>query len=295
MKTVRQSSIELLRIFAMLAIIAHHYSCHGGAYIAGGSGISTYISTFLVAGGKIGVNLFILISGYFLIDEDFRLIRIIKLELSVLFYSIVFWVIACYVWKIETINFISVRNTLLPSLTNLGTRYWFIPCYFAILLLSPFLNRLVHTLNKKECKALLGIYMIFLCIIPTVIQCPSWLDGHISLFVFMYLIGAYIKIYKIQLFNEKKYLNLVLGFVLYMFMVSLTYIIKVHGEVLGLYGIGADSQWGSSSVWSVMISIFVFSFFAQLNIGNIKGMNAISKTTIGIYLIHDNVYVRQYM
>ena len=64
LKINRQSNIELLRIIAMIFIIAHHFAVHGGFNFS--TDIITVNSLwiqFIKIGGKIGVNIFVLISG----------------------------------------------------------------------------------------------------------------------------------------------------------------------------------------------------------------------------------------
>ena len=67
---VRQSNFELLRIISIVIIIAHHIAFHGGfEYPTEVVSINKLWIQFLLLGGKIGVDLFILISGYFLISS----------------------------------------------------------------------------------------------------------------------------------------------------------------------------------------------------------------------------------
>ena len=40
--------------------------------------------------GKLGVNLFVFITGFFLCDKEFKLNKLIRLELLVIFYSVFF-------------------------------------------------------------------------------------------------------------------------------------------------------------------------------------------------------------
>lgn len=84
----RNSSFELLRIISMFLIVMHHYSVHGGFDFMIPFSMKLYFVQCLVMGGKLGVNLFVLISGYFLCKSDFKWKRIIKLEVEVIFYSI---------------------------------------------------------------------------------------------------------------------------------------------------------------------------------------------------------------
>lgn len=80
-KTVknRESNFELVRIFAMLMIVAHHLSVHGvqqisfdSSYLsyANGSFFNQLFTCFLIPGGKIGVALFFMITGFFMCKKE---------------------------------------------------------------------------------------------------------------------------------------------------------------------------------------------------------------------------------
>ena len=50
--------------------------------------INRFVGQFLYIGGKLGVVIFVLISGYFLVDSKFKIKKLLKLFLEVLFYSV---------------------------------------------------------------------------------------------------------------------------------------------------------------------------------------------------------------
>ena len=68
----RFSNIEASRILAMFLIVAHHFAVHGGVPIWKGdfpmSG-NYYFTQLFSTGGKIGVDLFVLITGYFICNK----------------------------------------------------------------------------------------------------------------------------------------------------------------------------------------------------------------------------------
>ena len=66
----RESGLEALRILAMLVIIVHHYSVHG-VWPGGGIGVQVTLD-LLSLFGKVGCNLFVMISGYFLVCGRFK-------------------------------------------------------------------------------------------------------------------------------------------------------------------------------------------------------------------------------
>ena len=66
----RKSNIELLRIVAILMIISFHYSFKSGYVVNQLDYNSIVVKTFYFL-GELGVNLFILITGYFMVKGKF--------------------------------------------------------------------------------------------------------------------------------------------------------------------------------------------------------------------------------
>ena len=65
----RESNFELLRIVSMLFIVAAHFSLYNdfdGGMLLG----NQFIYSFFRCGGKLGVFLFLLITGYFMINSN---------------------------------------------------------------------------------------------------------------------------------------------------------------------------------------------------------------------------------
>ena len=84
----RNSNLELLRIIAIFMIVFHHIGFYG---LKIESDLFTYnyiIKSFLALPGKLGVNIFILISAYFMTNTKFEYKKLIKLVSQILFYSI---------------------------------------------------------------------------------------------------------------------------------------------------------------------------------------------------------------
>ena len=87
-KQERSSNIELFRILLMLSIVAHHYVINSGLMDAFDTGIASKTSlnyAFLSLWGmwgKTGINVFILISGYFLCTSSLTIRRYCKVFLE---------------------------------------------------------------------------------------------------------------------------------------------------------------------------------------------------------------------
>lgn len=98
----RQSNIELLRIVGMLMIVAHHYVVNSGVLlnVAGGgvpspdNGLASWVFLSLWGmWGKTGINVFILISGYFMCTSRLTVKRYCRVFFEWLFYVTVLYVI----------------------------------------------------------------------------------------------------------------------------------------------------------------------------------------------------------
>ena len=78
MQKVRQSNMELLRIIAMTMIILGHFLGQGGV-LENTSGLPYAVAFLLSQGGRISVNLFLMIGCWFMCDSPFRASKVLRL------------------------------------------------------------------------------------------------------------------------------------------------------------------------------------------------------------------------
>ena len=79
--------------------------------------------------GDLGNSLFVLISGYFMVESAFRLRRVLRLWAEVFFYSLLFAALAALVGG-ETLGprtWARVFFPVLPMITGLPPIMWFFP------------------------------------------------------------------------------------------------------------------------------------------------------------------------
>ena len=91
-KTPRNSVIELLRILCILMVIAGHYYAHGIAKGMTPYSLETYSLRILAMqlisfGADIANDLFVIITGYYMINSVMKGKRILKLFAEMLFYA----------------------------------------------------------------------------------------------------------------------------------------------------------------------------------------------------------------
>lgn len=146
-KKVRSSNIELIRIVAMFGIALSHYQFFLGEMMAEApSSLTSMVHYTYSMWRKIGINCFMLITGYFMCVQSTSLKKYAKLLSQIYFYNIVIYVAFILAGK-QTLTFGSLTYALFPfreiSPDNFITDFlWFY-------LLLPFLSITAQNLGKK--------------------------------------------------------------------------------------------------------------------------------------------------
>lgn len=285
-------NIELIRIIAMIAVVGHHYFRHGGGIEWAAFGTREYVIFWIVdAFLFVCVNLFVLISGYCLVNAPFKLSRFINLWVMVVTYSLFCTLI--YHYSENEVSTMSFIKAFIPFTTQ---AYWFMTAYSVMLFCSPFLNMAIHSMSKIQHQlTVLGIIFIF-SIVPTFFV---WARDLITTgmdyqwFIALYIIGAYIKKYGLK-FSTKQALA---GYILSSLITGGlriplgTLSIKlINSDVLA----GLFFRYNSVTVLAASVFLFWWGLRIEIQSENIKGIiNSISPLTLAVYLIHDNSLMRK--
>lgn len=253
------------------------------------------ISSLLESLSIVGVNCFVLISGYFLVNGKFKLKKVLNLYLVTIFYSILLFIPHCILYGFSLLNFI---KSCLPLL--MGT-YWFITTYVVLYLLSPFLNILIKNLSKKQylifLGILIGVFSLWRSLIPFADSTIIGTGGGYSIiwFIVLYFIGAYINLYGVNLF-KKNVFNLLSYFIIACLIVASKFIMIFISTKIIKISEGQNHYYNYDSISVLIESVFLFVFFKRLNINS----NIISKITtflvpsvFSVYLISDNFQWRK--
>ncbi len=286
----RKSAIELLRIIAMILIVAHHFSLHGDfGFSAETVSLNRVWIQFMQFGGKIGVNIFVLISGYFLITaEKLKTQKILKFILQVLTYSVL--IFGCFVvFGSESLGVKSAIRSLFPLIHS---TWWFASAYFVLYLLSPYLNRLLNSLDKKNYLRLLALLTLIWSIVPTIFE-VSMQSNYLLWFIYLYALAGFIRLHASLYQNAGKY------FAVAVITVLVTNVIVVALDFLGtrfsFFDGVATYLYHMQRIPVLLCSVALFIAFLGIDIGYKPIINIISSATFGVYLIHDNKYIRPFL
>ena len=279
---VRKSNFELLRIFAMLLIVMYHFSVHSPfAEFENVLSVNRLGIQFMGIGGKLGVNLFVLISGYFMCTtKEFKVKKIIVLFLQILMCSVLCYGLSCVVT-----NQFSIGELIRTVFPITFVRWWFASTYFVLLFFAPFLNKLIAVLSKQSYRSLLIIMAVMWVLIPTVTN-TDFQSNNLIWFVFMYLLAGYVRIHSEDIRISKKasfWISVIITLLMFMSVV----VFDILGTKIGWFASKATYFFGTQKLPLVALSVSIFLLFKDIDIKTNKYINAVASTTFGIYLLHD--------
>jgi surface polysaccharide O-acyltransferase-like enzyme len=234
----------------------------------------------------LSVNVFVLITGYFQSSSSFKWKKVVDLIIQ-----ITFWSVVCYFVTIATgTESFSVQQMIKVVLPWLFGEYWFPTVYLGLYVLSPYLNRLISSLDKKE-------YQIFiltgtvLCCFPF-LQTSVKMGGGMSLFWFchLYITAGYLRKY---VMNVDKWIP-TLALILCILLLWLPNIMGL--QVLGYL---KSYEWSYNSLPTYVGAVAMLMLFANTKVKTQNRKDTIicniAGLTFGVFLIHDNIHLRVWL
>lgn len=308
MKKIRESNFEIMRIVSMFFIVFYHINIATGGHLSDSTtGVTRMIILLINMVIMVHVNSFALVTGYFQYDKKFSIKKIIDLILMVWVYKIIilgiFYFLGLY-------NFTSVE--LIKELSPIEFQnLWFFKTYLALYILSPFINMFIKNIDKKNFKSLLIVLFIMFSIISTITGQQTFTNTGFNIlhFIYMYLIGAYLSKYplhEMRLFknigNNKKIIIfcsiwIMLGVFNFLLMQFCYQIASISSNKLIHYyaiTIIVDNLYCYQNPILIFQSIAYFMMFSCFKIQN-KIINYISSCIFAVYVITENVYIRNNM
>lgn len=284
----RNSNLELYRIIVMLFIVSHHYLVNSGLLpiienlTPPGNELSFKVCFFYLFGmwGKTGINCFVLITGYFMCKSQITLRKFLKLLLQIEFYNIL-------------INAVFVLTGYRSfGLNVLYEMFWpiksvadgFTSCFLLFYLCIPFLNALVHNLDRKRHLALIGLCLFIYTVLGTTLRIRVTMN-YVTWFCILYFISSYIRMYGLEYGNLKirwgwmSLISIVISAASVLVFSTMT---ETPGREFFLV---ADSNHIMAVITSVCL---LFMYFKDLPIRNSRFINTVASCMFGVLLIHAN-------
>ena len=276
----------------MVLIVMHHYAVHGGWAFTPDFTLSKYFLQIFSFGGKVGVDIFILITGYFMIHSAFKPEKLVKLVGQIWFYGLIILGFACFK-HLDTVNFGNAIQSIIP----LGQTSWFAYTYLVMYLFIPVLNPCIKALSKEQLRKVLALSTVLWFVIPTfwnIWPKLPWLDfcfSSLLLFFYLYGLGAYIRLYGESLDSRDSVRLIVAGFAGIFAGYLLIDLVAIHHHSF----MGRMFYFSGDNLFTLLMGVGLFLYFRKLDMPYSSVINKIAATTFGIYLIHDSNLLRPYL
>jgi surface polysaccharide O-acyltransferase-like enzyme len=295
----RDSNLELLRILAMLLIIGDHLGVHSGTWPTTATAANPVDYSLrhlfvlnLQMGGQVGVTAFVLISGYFLCTSEFKLSRIIKIELQMLIFSIVITAVTA-ICNPPAVNSYTWFRAFFP--TSFKT-WWFATVYIVLVALSPFVNKLLAVLTRREHLALVAVLFVVMSLLPTLTNDAFVVADYLGRFIFLYCAAAYLRMHPdARIFKVKALPAIGIAIVAYVLPSLIMPFYALYDKSNPWYPLITwflRSSPDHERIFSLFAGLFLFLAFKRFRLGSNRVINLVSGTTFGIYLFSDHFLIR---
>lgn len=298
----RVVSIELLRMLAMMMVVMLHYLDKGNVLpaLTGEMGLNGYVAWGLESLSIVAVNVYMLISGYFLVESGFKPGRLVELLCQVLFYTILVPVVLFAVGILEP-GYFNVYHILRDILPVQMEQYWFITAYVIMYLFSPVLRIAAKAMKQEQLKGTVIALLLFFSVSKTILPVELAIDkaGNDGIwFLCVFLVAAYVRLYGIPFFEGKRavfrgllcYLVGCVGIFCLTFAVRMVYL--KTGSLDHFIKIGFDYN----HLLNLFAAVGLFYGFLHLKISSegyfAKVIYALAPYSLGVYLLHEQIEVR---
>lgn len=292
------ANLELLRSIAMMMVIVLHYLSKGdllGDLTTEHMSYMSVVAWVLEVFCLVAVNVYMLISGYFLSTSSFKLSRLLKLWLQVWMYSVVVGLVAAFtgILPAEECDIHYYLTLLFPISMS---HYWFMTAYVFLYVLLPILCMAVRKMTKAQMQVTLAGMLTVFCLFKSVLPFRLEADGQgydCIWYVCVFLTAAYIKKFGLP-FLEKKRNSIILYVAGCLGILAETLCLRQVYLRTGSMGLimKIGTEYNHIFVFLASVGLFMTFLSIQVSDGMGKWINRIAPYTLGVYLLHENMGVR---
>lgn len=180
----RSVAIDFLRVIAIVAVVCVHNL--PVPIISGGWRI--FVSAAIGSLSKIGVPLFLIITGYLMLDRDYsgpRLKRFLKHNYLPLLVSFESWACVAIIAKLAADPSVSSIVEGLRTMLLIGEpfmiHFWYMQMLLGIYLFIPILASFIRSSGQnadKYIRMIIVVGVVFTFVLPTIQSIYNWLGGN---------------------------------------------------------------------------------------------------------------------
>lgn len=277
----RQSNIELLRIISIFFVLIGHAGIALGGLLPeradlAGNSLQSLAVLVLNAMSVGGVNIFVLISGWFGIRASRRGLGKFLFQVAFLLWGIYAMFLAIGLAPISVDN---IKASL-----GIYEGYWFVMAYLGLYILSPVLNAFVEKATKRQLGLLLILFYLFQIHYCWIWSMVNYFGGYsIVFFCGLYLTARYVRLYPILPLQRHPWS-------VYLAMVMLLVVLSA----VGIYITGKPIKMLRYDCPLVIIaSVAIVVGFSKLTIQK-RWINALATSCFAVYIVHFHPLVFPY-
>ena len=262
-------AIDIIRIFAFVFIVFLHT-------LNRQFGVDVWMGGYAII--SIGVNLFIMISGYLLLDKTEEAIVFFKKRiLNILPLFLVFNIIYIYFGKIPIMP-------VLKGKTISASHFWYIYMILGLYLLTPWLQKV---LKYAEKETFFVVFLWFLCnILNPYLRYFNLAEIPFSNFPLTGFIGYYILGYFVKKYDNKvKSASFILIIVIYALGFLLSFLSTKY--VLAVTGKRVSDFFDKNSLGTFIMTLSFFVFWCKFNFSKRdRIIKIVAESTYFAFLVH---------
>ena len=161
---------EILRCISILLVIYAHTSYRGFELytISGASGLNYSVSLLMAGLCKMCIPLFLMISGGFLLhkNEDVGVVlkkRVLRIFLALVMFSVIQYCYRSFRGFYESPCIHHFFQLLWQDGSSIP--YWYLYAFLSLMLMLPFLRPMVQGMSDRAFHYLLGIHLLYYCVL----------------------------------------------------------------------------------------------------------------------------------
>ncbi len=294
----RMENLELLRCLAMMMVVVLHYLGKGNLLpeLTGESIGSTGVAAWaLEAFCIVAVNVYMMISGYFLSASSFKLSRLLQLYLQVWVYSAGFGLLAAVtgILPAAEVDIHYFLSLLFPI--SMG-HYWFMTAYVFLYLLLPLIGAGLRRMNKEQMQVTIGLLLLTFCLLKTLLPVRLEEDGQgydCLWYVCVFVVAAYIRRFGIGFLESRGravalYVLGCMGVLAELFVLRFVYL--QTGSLDRILKISLEYN----HLFPFLAAVGLFGAFLKVRVPGRLGAAVVKMApyTLGVYLLHENMGLR---
>lgn len=262
-------AIDIIRILAFIFIVLLHT-------VNIQYGINIWILLYGVI--SIGVNLFIMISGYLLLDKSEKMSVFFKKRIRGIFPLFIFFnIVYIFVNKVKIMPVLQGKEIVAPH-------FWYIYMILGLYFITPWLQKVLK-FAKKETFIILILWFLCSILNPHLIKfdLPRIPFSHfpITEFIGYYILGYYIKI------DRNKIKKVPFSIIIIIYLVGFFISAISTKYVLLKTGNRISDFFDKNSLGTFFMTVSFFTFFIKLDFKNRnEAVKIISNSTYFAFLVH---------